>query len=82
MYLIKNPANNKVIIFLHSAQCHMVAEQVGRIDASYAAPLIYDYQLPVENDYFFHKNLISLKSMSLQRKIYVDKVASAVSKIY
>lgn len=33
MYLIKNPANNKVIIFQHSVQCHMVTEQVGRIDA-------------------------------------------------
>lgn len=33
LYLIKNPANNKVIIFLHSVWCHMVTEQVGRIDA-------------------------------------------------
>lgn len=43
MYLIKNPANNKVIIFQHSVWCHMVTEQVGRTDAYYAAPVIYGY---------------------------------------
>lgn len=30
MYLIKNSANNKVIIFQHSVRCHMVTKQVGR----------------------------------------------------
>lgn len=33
MYLIKNPANNKVIISQLSVWCHMVTEQVGRTDA-------------------------------------------------
>lgn len=33
MYLIKNPANNKVIISQLSVWCHMVTEQVGRTNA-------------------------------------------------
>lgn len=64
-----------MIIFQHSVWCHMVTEKVGRTNAWYAAPVIYGYWLPAENDCFFHKkNLIILKSTCSQRKFILIKL--------